>query len=175
MKSFLVVVLALCLLGNCSTTPVKTSPRLSPGNQAPVFVLPNMLTAEEVTIGRVFYDNNATVLVFWSMACPVCREALLEMDQLCKDYRGKAIQFFAINFDIENLHGVRAFVKGENIEMPVLWDRGGTVTKSYKAYDYTFSLFVVNREGRLVMVQYDHTPDLKLRVAKLLDKIITSQ
>jgi len=166
-------VLVLCLFASCSKAPVKTSPRLSPGEQAPVFVLPNMLTAEEVTIGRVFYDNNATVLIFWSMACPVCREALLEMDQLSEEYRGKAIQFFAINFDVENLQGVKAFVKGENLKMPVLSDRRGIVTKSYKAYDYTFSLFVVNREGRLLMVQYDHTPDLKLRVGKLLDEIIS--
>lgn len=175
MRIFIILNIILSLLVSCSTAPVTTSARLSPGELAPSFALPNMLTSEEVTIGKVFNDSNATVLIFWSMACPVCREALLEMDDLFKAYRGRVVSFFAINFDIENLHGVRAFAKGENLEMPILWDRGGNVTKSYKAYDYTFSLFVVDRQGKLVIVQYDHTPDLRLRVQEVLDRAVQVQ
>lgn len=172
MRFYPLFVAFVCLVVGCSSKPVKAPTRLSPREKAPPFVLTDMLTSEQVMTGKLFSENNATVLVFWSMACPVCRQALIEIDELYKAYRGKAIAFLAINFDIENLHGVRAFVKGEKLEMPVLLDRRATVTKSYKAYDYTFSLFVVDREGRLVLVQYDHAPDLKVRLKELLDQII---
>lgn len=175
MRSHLLIVATVCLLVGCSPRSVKAPARLSPGEKAPTFILTNMLTSEEVVAGKLFYENNATVLVFWSMACPVCREALIEIDEVYRAYRGKAIAFLAINFDTENLQGVRALVKGEKLEMPALLDRRATVTKSYKAYDYTFSLFVVDRQGKLVLVEYDHAPDLKVRLQNLLDQIISGR
>jgi hypothetical protein len=48
------------------------------------------------------------------------------------------------------------------------------VAREYRALDYTFSVFVVNREGRVIMAQYDHPPDLALILAETLDEVLAA-
>ena len=86
-----------------------------------------------------------------------------------------AIRFIGINFDLENIQGVRAFLKGEGITFDNLWDNRGRVAKQYKAFDYTFSCFVVGRDGRLISVQYDHPPDLATILSETLDRVLADK
>jgi peroxiredoxin len=88
-----------------------------------------------------------------------------------EDYSNTATVFYGINFDIEDTQGVRAFIKGERVTIPHLWDRGQRMTRDFKALDYTFSVFVIDREGKIVLAQYDHPPDL----ADILRESIESQ
>ena len=122
---------------NCSQSGKTSEDRLNPGDSAPLFSLPTVDGNEEVVAAKVIYDAWATVLIFWSMTCPSCKDALLECQQ-----------------------GVWAFLKGEDVTIPHLWDRGQRTTKAYKAFDYTFSVFVIDREGTIILAQYDHPPDL---------------
>ena len=155
------LVLLVLLIGlGCSKTPKGPAQRLVPGDEAPVFNLPFIDSSEEVIVSKDFHRAYATVLIFWNMSCPSCREALVQCQQVYDDFRHTASVFYGVNFDTENLQGVRAFLKGENITIPHLWDRGQRATRDYKALDYTFSLFVIDREGEIVLAQYDHPPDL---------------
>jgi hypothetical protein len=83
-----------------------------------------------------------------------------------------SMAFVGINFDEENIQGVKAFLKGENIKFVNLWDPRARVTRVYRALDYTFSVFVADRAGKLVLVQYDHPPDLAAMLAKTLDSLM---
>jgi hypothetical protein len=65
-----------------------------------------------------------------------------------------------------------AFLKGEGIEWPTLWDGRRRVVKKYKALDYTFSIFVVDRTGTVILAQYDHPPDLAEILAETLDQVL---
>jgi peroxiredoxin len=150
----------------------RTSERIQKGMVAPPFALADISTRETVSAAKFIQSHHATVITIWSMACPDCREALLDVKRVYEAYSPKSIGFLGINTDVENIQGVRAFVKGEGIEFPVLWDHRNTVAREFKAVDYTFSVFVVDRMGAFVLAQYDHPPDLERILSKTLDDIL---
>jgi peroxiredoxin len=146
--------------------------RIQKGMVAPVFALYDLHSREKIHSAKIIQSHHATVITIWSMACPNCTEALLEVQRVYEEYSPKSIAFIGVNFDIENIQGVRAFTKGEGIEFPTLWDQRRQVTKDFEALDYTFSVFVVDRRGTFVLAQYDHPPDLRQLLSKTLDDIL---
>jgi peroxiredoxin len=171
---FIVVCMCLSLIMGCARNPSVLQDRIRVGDQAPGFQLSDIFGMESVNSGKVFYYNNATVVVIWSIACPECREALAEVQSVYEKYGSKAIAFIGINFDRENTQGVRAFLKAEGIDFTTLWDSAARTARAYKAYDYTFSLFVVDRSGKVVLAQYDHPPELTAMLEQKLDEILRS-
>ena len=175
MKSVAAIVcLAMLVAAGCSggASSAKNADRLKVGDEAPLFTLTDLRTGETYNSGKEVYDIRATVIVFWSMACPVCRDALLEVEKVYDKYAPLGVRFVSVNFDIENLQGVRAFVEGEAIAFPTLMDQGRRVTREYKALDYSFSVFVVDARDLIMLAQYDHPPDLYDVLAKVLDSVV---
>jgi peroxiredoxin len=174
---FFVAVICVCVLlvAGCSggaPTSGRADDRLYVGDMAPGFALTDLSTNEITDFGKDAYTNRATVLTFWSMACPSCKAALLEVKKADQAYSDLGVVFLGVNFDTENLQGVRAFVKGEAIPFPTLWDKGRRVVRDYKALDYTFSIFVVDKGGEVLLAQYDHPPDLYDVLAETLDEVV---
>lgn len=172
MKPRLVIGLVALIAVACSAGKSARTGRLEKGIKAPGFVLEDIFGNTQVNSSKVFYNNRATVIVIWSMTCATCRDALREVQNLYEKYSSKAIAFIGINFDIENVQGVKAFVKGEGIAFPMLWDKRARVARAYRAADYTFSIFVIDENGRIALAQYDHPPDLESRISRKLDKIL---
>lgn len=162
--------LAVALFAGCAHGPSTGPARLKVGGIAPVFLLDDVRTGGRIDAGQVFYDHVATVVIIWSMTCPSCREALLECEHVYEQYSGKAVAFLGVNFDKENLNGIRAFLNSEGITFPNLWDPRTRATRAYRALDYTFSAFVVDREGQLKLVQYDHPPNLESLLTQSIDR-----
>lgn len=171
MKSLIVCLCLVMILGCAKGTSI-TAERLKVGDKAPDFALADIFGGPDIYSAKIVHRSNATVIVIWSMACPDCREALLDIQRAYEQYASKAISFIGINFDRENVQGVKAFLKGEGIEFTTVWDRASRTARDYKALDYTFSIFVADRQGRLVLVQYDHPPDLAVILAGKLDEIL---
>jgi peroxiredoxin len=146
--------------------------RMQKGMVAPTFALQDINSREYIHSAKIIQSHNATVITIWSMACPDCRDAMLEVERAYEAYGAKSVGFVGVNFDVENVQGVRAFTKGEGIGFPVLWDQRGQVARDFKALDYTFSLFVVDRRGAFVLVQYDHPPDLERLLSQTLDDML---
>jgi peroxiredoxin len=166
------VCLSLVLaLGCAGGSPIEPK-RIRVGDTAPEFMLSDIFSSENVNSAKIVHNHNATVVIIWSMACPSCREALADIRKVYEDYSRMTMAFLGINFDTENLQGVRAFLKGEGIEWPTLWDGRRRVVKKYKALDYTFSIFVVDRTGTVILAQYDHPPDLAEILAETLDQVL---
>lgn len=176
MRTSVVVLLSLGFLtlitAGCAKAPAKGPQRLRVGDTAPAFVLSSIWGGEEIISGKTFQENSATVIMIWSMTCPTCREALTACEGVYEQYREMSMAFVGINFDSENIQGVKAFLKGENIKFVNLWDPRARVTRDYRALDYTFSVFVVEKTGKLVLVQYDHPPDLAAMLVKTLDSLM---
>ena len=146
--------------------------RVQKGMVAQPFALTDISTRESINSVKTIQGHHATVIAIWSMACPNCTEAMLDIQRVYEEYSLKSIAFLGINFDVENIQGVRAFIKGEGIEFPVLWDQHRRVTRTFKALDYTFSVFVVDRMGSFVLAQYDHPSDLEGLLSKTLDDVL---
>jgi peroxiredoxin len=168
------ICLCLILILGCAKGTSVTATRLAVGDKAPSFTLGDIFGGPMTNSAKIVHSSNATVIVIWSMACPDCREALMDVQAAYEEYGSKAIGFIGVNFDQENVQGVKAFLKGEGIDFLTLWDRASQVTRAYKALDYTFSIFVADRRGRLVLVQYDHPPDLAVILAGKLDEILSN-
>jgi peroxiredoxin len=166
------LVLGLALFVGCAKAPTVGHQRLEAGDPAPEFVLSGLTGGEEVNSSRVFSSNAATVVVIWSMACPTCRDALKSCQDVFERYAAKSIGFYGINFDSENLQGVRAFIKAEGITFTNLWDPRFRAARAYRALDFTFSVFVADQASKLVLVQYDHPPDLASMISKALDTVL---
>jgi len=176
MRTFVVVALSLgcltLLTAGCAKAPAKGPQRLMVGDTAPSFILTSISGSEQVISGKTIQSNSATVIIIWSMTCPTCREALAACEGVYERYNNLGMAFVGVNFDQENLQGVNAFIKGENIKFTNVWDPRARVTRAYRALDYTFSVFVVDGAGKLVLVQYDHPPDLAAMLAKALDSLM---
>lgn len=166
------LIVCMGMLSGCAGGPAAGSARLKVGDVAPAFALPALLSNDELRMSGAFQNNVATVVIIWSMTCPTCREAMTECDSIYRQYAGRTVTFFGINFDVENINGVRAFLKADDITFPNAWDPRSRAARSYRALDYTFSVFVVDRDRQLKWVQYDHPPDLAALLTKALDKTI---
>lgn len=169
-----VICLCLVLIFGCAKGTSVTATRLAAGDKAPGFTLGDIFGGPMTNSAKIIHNSNATVIVIWSMACPDCREALMDVQAAHEKYTSKAIGFIGINFDQENVQGVKAFLKGEGIDFLTLWDRASQATRAYKALDYTFSIFIADRQGRLVLAQYDHPPDLATILSNKLDEILSN-
>jgi peroxiredoxin len=170
-KAVLICLCLALLLGCAGGTKVETK-RIKVGDGAPKFSLADLLTNEEIDVGKLMHNTGATVVTLWGMACPSCREALVDVQKVHEQYSPMSVSFVGVNNDTENLQGVRAFIKGEGLTFPTLWDRGRRVTKKYRSLDYTFSIFVINRTGLVTLAQYDHPPDLAEILAKAIDRTL---
>jgi peroxiredoxin len=166
------VILCLALLLGCGGGPSVEVSRIKPGDEAPAFALKDISTSQQISSEKVVQGHHATVITIWSMACPNCREALLEVEKIYEEYGPKTVAFLGVNFDRENLQGIKVFAKAEGIGFPILWDNRRRVVRSYQALDYTFSVFVINRAGEVVLAQYDHPPDLHAILTETLDRIL---
>jgi len=165
--------LAATLAAGCAKSPTAGgTQRLRAGDVAPVYSLPPLSGGEDVSMMRVFQSNIATAVIIWSMECPTCREALVECDEVFKSYGGRAVEFLGINFDTENIIGVRSFLAAEAVSYTNLWDPRTRAARGYAAKDYTFSVFVVDRDRNIVLAQYDHPPDLGVMLAKAIDRLV---
>jgi peroxiredoxin len=146
--------------------------RIENGMTAPSFELSDISSGTVMDAAKTIRDHGATVITIWSMDCPNCREALLDVQRVYEEYGAESVAFIGVNFDTENIQGVRAFIKGESLEFPTLWDKDGKVARDFEALDYTFSVFIVDRTGTVVLAQYDHPPDLARILAEALDEVL---
>ncbi|MFH1313474.1 MAG: TlpA disulfide reductase family protein [Candidatus Eisenbacteria bacterium] len=175
LTKLVIACMCLAVIMGCAKGPSVVQDRIRVGDEAPAFQLSDIFGMEQFNYGKVVHNSNATVIVIWSMACPNCREALTDVQRVHEDYGSKGITFVGINFDRENTQGVRAFLKAEGIDFTTLWDSATRAARAYKAYDYTFSIFVLNRAGQVILVQYDHPPDLTVMLSKKLDEVLEAK
>ena len=167
--------LCLALAAGCAKSPTAGTQRLKAGDVAPTYSLPTLDGDQDIDLMRVFQNNAATVLIIWSMECPTCREALLVCDEVFKSYDRKGVDFLGINFDTENISGVRSFLRAEAVSFTNLWDPRTRAARGYTAKDYTFSAFVVDRDRTVALAQYDHPPDLAAILTKSIDRLLAKE
>lgn len=137
---------------------------------APVFSLKLINRADTVISTDVFSEKELTLLIFWDSYCPDCLKVVAQ----CQTFHEKSdsVSVLSINFDKENLAGVRALIKGERITFPVLSDPQGTVAAEYQAEDYDFSFFIIDKKGIIRYICYDKPPDVIELITMQLKEIL---
>lgn len=169
MRFVVFIVLAICLN---VWTGVSYAAELKIGQKAPRFELPTIFGDSVYASRDVFPQSELTVLILWTSYCPDCWKALKSCRDLATKVKEMDVNVIGINFDTEKLATVRSFIKGEKIDFVNLSDFQVKVARAYKAESYDFSTFIVDKQGALQYVSYDHPPDVDKVILKKVKMIL---
>ena len=154
------VLLTLNFLANIHTLHAEETGLKVPA-EAPSFVLETMEGEEVVVSHDFFHEQKLTVLLIWNSECPECLHALLETAAYAPRADSLGATILSINFDQDHMAEVRAFIEGEELPFPVLWDPNGEVAAAYQAEDYSLSIFLVDSTLNVRYLHYDSPEDVR--------------
>lgn len=139
-----------------STEAVESSRLI--GKEAPEFSLD---TLGGVPISLADYrEKKSVVVTFWASWCGPCRLELPELAEFYKkhiDSQG-SFEILAISIDDEAVDA-RDYASKANLPFPLLWDKTGSVARSYQV-DSIPAMFVVNGEGKIIFATVGFYPGL---------------
>ena len=169
--SLLLIFLSFSVLWNVSLM----AQELRIGRKAPKFELPELIGDSIYASKDIFPQHELTVLILWTSYCPDCWVALKSCRDLDTTLAKMNVAIIGINFDTEKLATVRGFIKGEKINFVNLSDYQKKVARVYKAESYDFSTFIVDKNGILRYVSYDHPPDVDRIILQEVERILKAK
>ena len=98
------------------------------GKAAPKLTLAN-LDGGTVDLG-VPGDGRVTMLEFWSTGCPICIEAMPQLERLAEEYGSRGLDYYAVNVG-EEPELVAAFAEARGVKAEVLIDTEGDAGDAY--------------------------------------------
>ena len=148
---------------------------LQAGVQAPRFALRPLDGEQVVRSAQLFAARPLTVLIFWDSYCRDCLRAVVQCGKFAREVDSLGVGLLSVNFDYEHMAAVRAFVKGEELPFPVLWDAERQVVLDYQAIAHDFSLLLVDRQEKVRGVHYGRPREplelLRSEVGRVLEAI----
>jgi len=114
-----------------------------------------------------------SVLFFWSVFCPNCKEAIPGLVELHKAWGGRGLQVWAINVDGDRFsNAVQSYVREMDLPFPVVYDRLEgelLVAADPLGVTKTPTLYLAGPDGRIALrqvIEMDFAP-----VAQALERI----
>lgn len=92
--------------------------------------------------------GNVVLLDVWATWCGACRESLPLYTEFLAQYGPRGFRSYAINIDVDRKM-VDAFVKQDNIRLPVLLDPEGLLVESKLKVKMIPTAFLVDRRGAI--------------------------
>jgi cytochrome c biogenesis protein CcmG, thiol:disulfide interchange protein DsbE len=138
-------VLALSLLPVTSSSQMPIIRFVKDPDPAPEFKAKD-LDGKEITLDT--YKGKVLLLNFWATWCGPCRAEIPSLVQLQTRYRDQ-MQIIGMNVDDEDETQVRAVVKDEAINYPVVMT-APEVRMAYGGISALPTVFIINTEGRVV-------------------------
>jgi thiol-disulfide isomerase/thioredoxin len=92
--------------------------------------------------GKVVFLN------FWATWCPPCREEMPSMEALYQRFRGKDLEFLAVDIQ-ENKDEVAAFMNEYGLHFPAVLDSTGRISAEYGIRGIP-TTFIIDREGGII-------------------------
>lgn len=152
MKKYIVLIMIFALiftLGACST---EEENNVDEGNlvddTAYDFTLEN-LEGDNESLSD--YRGQVVFLNFWASWCPPCQEEMPDLDQFYADYKDKEFMLIAVNV-AEERETVVNYLDQNGFEMPVLFDKDGSLTKKYGVQGIP-KTFILNKEGKIIAMK----------------------
>jgi thiol-disulfide isomerase/thioredoxin len=126
-----------------------------PGAMMPPLILPDtqgqMINLPELSKGKV------TLLVYWSISCPHCREQLPKLQALAKRFQGNPFLFLLVNTDGQAMaSAVSAYAAEHHLPGPLVLDVGPKDTLPLADFFdivATPGALVFDKTGKLVFAQ----------------------
>jgi thiol-disulfide isomerase/thioredoxin len=139
MKRLAFIFLAILTMWGCDG-------RRTPVAEAPDFILP----AVDGSMVR-FSDHTGQVIIvdFWATWCAPCQEMVPVLSRLHKEYKDQGLVIFGVSLDQEGLEVLGPFIHDNLIPYKVLMGND-QITRAFGGVSTIPTLFIVDREGRLV-------------------------
>lgn len=154
-KSFLFVVLHLCLLSAVSFSLISCKDESAEiGHPAPEIAVFDL---QGNTVNLTQYKGKTILLNFWSENCGICIAELKQFEQLIKQYPAHNLHILAINIDGEKAK-TQDVVNQREIMLPVVKDQLKITAERYKLIG-TPSSFVIDPEGKILYKFESLIPD----------------
>jgi thiol-disulfide isomerase/thioredoxin len=118
------------------------------GRKASDFTLETLDGAKAVKLSEL--KGHVVLLDFWATWCGPCRGWLPIVAKAHREYEAKGLRVFAVN-EREPEAKVRTYLTKQNLNVPVLMDRSGTVGMMYRASSIPLTV-VIGRDGNVLRV-----------------------
>jgi thiol-disulfide isomerase/thioredoxin len=110
------------------------------------FTLP-LLDGKNVKLSSL--KGKVVFLNFWATWCPPCRSEMPSMETLYQRYRGKGLEFLAVDV-MERKEQVASFMKNFGLSFPVALDSSGNISGMYGVRGIP-TTFIIDRNGRIIV------------------------
>jgi peroxiredoxin len=151
-------------------TPPQNTEAVSPDTQIEYPVAPDFnlkdLNGKDVKLSD--YKGKVVILNFWAVWCKYCKQEMPDLNELNKELE-KDNEAVIITVDSqESSDTVKNYLSSNGINLKVLLDQDGSVTKTYGVSGFP-TTFIINKDGTL----YTYIPQMtdKETLLKILDKI----
>ena len=140
---------------------------LTPGVQATLFELQEVRDGKKVSLASL--EGRPVVLNFWATWCPTCVAELPNLDRFHQEAKGR---YVVLSISSESPYKLRDYIDDEGLQVPVLYDRGGRVSRAYAVAAIPTTV-IIDDKGRLVH-DFSGGADLDI-LREHIDRIIASK
>ena len=97
------------------------------------------------------------VLNFWATWCPTCVDELPTIDEFYRESDGN---YHVLSISSENPMKLKDYAEEAGFSVPVLWDRGGTISNAYKVQKIP-TIVIIDAKGEVVH-DFAGAPDIDI-------------
>lgn len=126
------------------------------GTKAPKFEL-STPEGDNVDFGTP-RESGATLLEFWAISCPLCIQAMPELEKLHEKYAEKGLEYLAVNVSDE-ADSIATFLEQRGLHPKTVVDADGDVGSAYNVSGIPLIL-IVDAEGRVQSATEGYGPRL---------------
>ena len=116
------------------------------------------------------YRGRVVLVNFWATWCEPCRAEMPSIDRLRNSLKGKPFEVLAVNM-AEPLSRIEKFSASLPLGFPLLRDRDGSVSKTWKAKLLPAS-YLIGRDGRIHYVAYGELDWSSAAVRARVDELL---
>jgi peroxiredoxin len=120
-----------------------------------------------------YKDKNIVILDFWATWCGPCVKAMPILAEVAAKYKSKGVVLYAVNLE-EKPEEVAAFLKENKLDVSVILDSDGEVSKTYGVEGIPQSV-IIDKEGVVRVVHVGIAPNFKDQLTKELDAILAGK
>ncbi len=132
---------------------------LSVGSEVESFKLVELISKDTIILDSILRNKNTGILIFWTDFCPNCKKAIIGCNKLVSPVDSLGGFIFTINYDRTDIYSIKSFIEDEELKLPVLIDLNGSVASKFKATEYNFSVFIVNKLKKILWNYSEHPED----------------
>jgi thiol-disulfide isomerase/thioredoxin len=115
------------------------------GKQATDWTLP-MIKGDSIKLSS--QKDNLILLDFWYQGCGACIKAVPDINEIQKEFKGKGLKVYGIEFVNRNTKGLPEYIDKNKIEYPTLY-LGNKAASDY-GVNAAPTFFLINKQGKII-------------------------